>query len=455
MRLASQLSPLSMRRFNAAANRVSHAAAMCLAAAALCAVPAAAQEPALAWDAVQYFQYNIQRINYNSTARSVTVVFSVTNPKASNAPYDILDRSVATFTPPGATLRVDVGWNTPGWQTTELVNTGSLPGGETLVPITRTWMNFVPPNPGGVGASYPNVLNALTGAKRCSTLNSPCGGVPNPNLTFYVSTVLPKQAAGAGRIAIEGHPVKQTGVDATGAAIFANIPVKSVYADFAIDSTGVPRRQIVEIAKCKVCHDGGQHGDTVVPRLSLHGGNRTEEPGVCVVCHNPNQTDVAYRSSGQEQSVDFKRLVHGIHAGGMRKSPLIIVGFRGSVNDFSGVRFPAELRNCVLCHIDKNGKGTFELPLSTTLGSTITTASVLSPLPGTVDVNPANDLKISPIAAACSACHDDRETRDHMISKGASFGALQSVLAGKELCNACHGPGKERDVRRVHLSSDD
>jgi OmcA/MtrC family decaheme c-type cytochrome len=156
-----------------------------------------------------------------------------------------------------------------------------------------------------------------------------------------------------------------------------------------------------------------------------------------------------------EESVDFKRLVHGIHAGGFRQTPLIVVGFQGAVSDFSSVRFPKQLRNCTLCHIDANHKGTFELPAVSSLGSTINSGSALSPLPGFVDVNPVPDLKISPTAAACSACHDSSEIRRHMTGTGgASFGVTQATLTGKERCVTCHGAGKSEDVRKVHEVDD-
>jgi OmcA/MtrC family decaheme c-type cytochrome len=395
----------------------------------------------LDWNSSQFFRYNILSATYNSTTRGVTVVFSVTNPMSGNAPYDILSTTAPTYlTGTGARLAILIGWNTAGWKTTELVNTGNTPVAQV---IARTWMT-TPPSAGGSGPSVPKSINALSGpaaAKRCddTSLVSPCPSLGH--LTFFVvSAPLPDAAVGAGRVGMEGHAVIQAGV---------NIPIKSVYADFAIDATAVARRQVVDFKKCQVCHDDKVHGNTTVPRLSLHGGNRTEEPGLCVMCHNPNQTDAAYRSSGAEESVDFKRLVHGIHAGGFRRSPLVIIGFQGSVNDFSTVRFPAQLRNCTLCHIDSNGKGTFELPVASTLGSTINSGSALSPLPGFVDVNPVPDLKISPTAAACSACHDSSEVRRHMISRGASFGAKQADL-GKEQCVNCHGPGREEDVRRAH-----
>ena len=398
---------------------------------------------ALAWDQVQYFSYNILYVSYDTPTKTVTVVFSVTNPQAGNAPYDILGETAASVFKSPATLRVDVAWNAGSWGTTELVNTKDPP----LDPLIRTFSST-----GVVTGSAPAsavMVNALSAAaKRCTDSGSPCSLFPNPDLTYWVKSTLPAAASGAGRVGIEGHPSVQVGFDPP---VYASVPVKSVYQNFPISGAVAPRRQVVDINKCKVCHDNQKHGETVVPRLSLHGANRNEETGVCVMCHNPDQTDAAYRTSGVEESVDFKRLIHGIHAGGMRRNPLIIIGRNGSVNDYSHVRFPASLKNCLNCHIDGNPRGTFELPLATTLGSTITTLSVLyDPLPGQIDIDPSDNLRISPIAATCSGCHDDSKTRAHMVQMGASFGVVQSVLAGKEQCVNCHGPGRHRDVRKEH-----
>jgi OmcA/MtrC family decaheme c-type cytochrome len=295
-----------------------------------------------------------------------------------------------------------------------------------------------------------------------------------------------------GRVAIEGKAVCNgvPGFSCPPAALppappYLNIPVRSEVASFKFTATESlaavipdPRRPIVDIAKCKGCHDGRQHGDTVVPRLSLHGNNRNENLGLCVICHNPNNTDVPYRFltagtafdpriGGPEVPIDFKVMVHSIHSGGFRVNPLVIVGFGSSVNSFSGVRFPKELRDCTNCHIDVNGKGTFELPLkSTVLGTTVKTQSnyLVAPLtvtpsvtfaPGTryVSVNPFDDVKMTPTAAACSACHDKSEVKSHMVrTGGASFATTQQAIGTtvKERCASCHGPGKEEDVRRAH-----
>jgi OmcA/MtrC family decaheme c-type cytochrome len=254
--------------------------------------------------------------------------------------------------------------------------------------------------------------------------------------------------------------------------------VQSAVASFAFAPSNAaiipdPRRQVVDIGKCRQCHDGRQHGATIVPRLSLHGNNRTENLGLCVVCHNPNQTDVPYRYAaagtpaaaqiaGPEVPIDFKVLVHSIHAGGFRTNPYVVVGFQSSVNDFSYVRFPKKLRDCTNCHVDANGKGSFELPLRPgVLGTTVKTQSVFQvalptptqPSDRAIDVDPANDLRITPTAAVCSSCHDKAEVKSHMIrTGGASFATTQAAIGTtvNERCANCHGPGRDEDVRKAH-----
>jgi OmcA/MtrC family decaheme c-type cytochrome len=69
-------------------------------------------------------------------------------------------------------------------------------------------------------------------------------------------------------------------------------------------------------------------------------------------------------------------------------------------------------------------------------------------------VDPNDDVKITPIAATCSGCHDKAEVRSHMIrTGGASFATTQARItsgAVRERCASCHGPGKDEDVRKAH-----
>jgi len=440
---------------------------------ALAAFVTGSQAQTLAWEQTKYFQFDIHNVVVDAAAPAswkVRAIFSVSNPEAGGVRWDI--KSAPPFQTSPANLTLDIGWDGR-----EFTNTGSA--GAALAPIVTTAIRD--------GAALPvqvRGLQSAAGAQPCvSAVDCPGLDAQLLDKSYYIEKVVTPVPATAsmtvktGRVAIEGRLVcNDSGMSPSlgcpGTTPLLNIPVRSATADFAFTTSSsaiVPnqRRKIVDIAKCKGCHDDRKHGDTIVPRLSLHGANRNENLDLCVVCHNPSQTDVPYRYSGAadpriggpETPIAFTTLVHSIHAGGFRKSPYVVIGFNSSVNDFSHVRFPAELRkSCLKCHVEVNGKGTFELPLkSEVLGTTIKTQSIYQVEKGkerTIDVNPANDLKITPTAAACSACHDNSEVRSHMIrTGGASFATTQDKIDKKivvERCINCHGPGKKMDVRKAH-----
>jgi OmcA/MtrC family decaheme c-type cytochrome len=214
---------------------------------------------------------------------------------------------------------------------------------------------------------------------------------------------------------------------------------------------------VVNIANCDQCHD----------TLSLHGGARTDEPQLCVMCHNPNATDTARRpactttvplpagctlDNKVEESLDFKRMIHGIHGAGMRVNGLVVYGFFSAPAtqnpvDFRDVGFPGILNNCTACHTTSSYQlsGVWTSPTqSGILGSTIDHGASLT--------DPADDLNISPTAGACSSCHDDALSQTHMISTGgAVFAATQATIGTNlETCSICHGPGTVADVKTVH-----
>lgn len=432
--------------------------------------------PPPAWQFTKYFQYNVEEVLVDAAAANtwdVKVIFSVTNPhpdaSVPNLTWNI--QSDPPFQGAGASMSIDIGWDS-----VELTNTGST--GAALAPVVTTTL--------GTAAAFPVQIRNLTKpgptppqvAKPC-TSTTDCPGIADRTNRFWASArVTPvafTRTVSIGRIGIEGKPVCVMAGCPTTAAPFANIPVKSAVANFSFLDAATPtsamvadpRRKIVDFdTKCNVCHNGTatDGAGNLIPRLAMHGENRNENLTLCVTCHNPNQTDVPYRvvtadprTSGPETSVDFKRMVHSIHAGGFRTTPFVVIGFNTSINDFSSVRFPKSLKNCLNCHIETNGKGTFELPLQdSVLGSTIKTGSNYAVAPGvarTIDVDPSNDLKITPTAAACSGCHDSQEVRSHMIrTGGASFSAYQRDIGVtvKERCANCHGPGKEEDVRKAH-----
>ena len=428
-----------------------------------------AQAPPPAWSLASQFKYNIENILVSMPAPgswTVRVIFSITNPGTGGV-WDI--KTALPYQSPGAALTLDIGWDSK----TDFVNTGSV--NALLSPVSTASL--------GTAASMPVQVRNLqtpTGAAQRCTSTSECPGISDNYNRFWVErTITPlkfTQNVTTGRVALEGKPVCNGLVGCpTSTPPFANIPVRSETADFAFNTSATPvravipdpRRQIVDFdSKCNTCHDGSKFdlSGAPIPRLSLHGNNRNENLKLCVMCHNPNQTDVAYRlltgnplTSAAETSIDFKRMVHSIHAGTRRSTPFTVIGFNTSIHDFSAVRFPGELRNCLNCHVERNGKGSFELPLqASVLGSTIVTGSTYAVAAGdlrTIDVNPFNDLKISPTAATCSGCHDKGEVQSHMVrTGGASFATTQSAIGVtvRERCASCHGPGKEEDVRKAH-----
>lgn len=377
-------------------------------------------DPFYEWGAVQYFQLNIEQVAYDAPSRQVVVTFSVTNPQNGNAPYDIFVDE--PFLPDLMTeLTIDIGWNAK-----EFTNVGS---GDPE------------------GAAYPIAINLLTSSHVLA------------DNRYWVSATLPDAAVGTGEVVFEGHPrwFRES------AGIYVRVPVKTVYQLFPItDAQVVPRREVVDFAKCQNCHNGTSKDGWGLPiyRLAQHGANRNEELHACQVCHNANQTDIPFRKSGAEVSVDFKYLPHAIHGAIMRENPLTVISFGGIPIPFSVVSFPgglANLKKCTNCHIDVNGKGTFELPLRPeVLATTVDTRSTPG---GFLDMDPTNDLNMTPTMAVCSACHDGSEAIAHMTSAsaGGSRTALQADIdsgAIREHCVDCHGKGKEKDVRAIHLDGE-
>ncbi len=128
-------------------------------------------------------------------------------------------------------------------------------------------------------------------------------------------------------------------------------------------------RELTTTATCNKCHD----------LMAFHGGGRREF-GFCILCHNVGVMDP---ESGN--TVDMANMIHKIHRGENLPSvqsgtPYQIIGHNNSVNDFSDVAFPQDVRNCNVCH---NGPQ-------------------------------ADAYKMVPSRRACGACHDDLDFSTHM-----------------------------------------
>jgi len=192
------------------------------------------------------------------------------------------------------------------------------------------------------------------------------------------------------------------------------------------DAQAMPRRQVVDVANCNVCHDS----------LQLHGTLRRNTE-MCVMCHNPNASDVSQRPAAQlpVESIDFKRMVHRIHTGEDLTHDYTIYGFNHSVNTFNDVRFPGDRRDCQKCHTTVNGVGTEQVSET--------------PPPGLLATQTPRDwyTPMQHYAAACLGCHDSQAAAAHAVTMTATFPGTGNVA---EACATCHGPDGAFSVDQVH-----
>jgi len=382
-------------------------------------------------------KFNLNIIDAAPTAAGSfpVITFSVTDPSNGDAPYDI--NAHPAFTTAGvSSLGLKLGWTASG--IADIGNDGS--GGTFGQPVSINLLNNIAVVPGAAPGTY-----TVT-----STVAIPAG-----QRTL--------------RVMMDGHPagaVSSTGPTTDDITLppgtFADrLSAKSVFKDFSITGAALLRRSVVDIAKCNVCHDV----------LSLHGNNRTDEPQACAVCHNPNATDAGRRPSAAgvltggvdgklEESIDFKTMVHAIHAGqasngGFREKGITIYGFTGA-NDFSDVVFPGKLNDCTACHAGSSYElaGLWAPPTTNgILGTTTITDPAANATTGPAATDPADNLRTSPTAAVCSSCHDSAVAITHMQDafNGGQFSVTQAqIAAGTENCTFCHGAGKVLNVKSVH-----
>jgi OmcA/MtrC family decaheme c-type cytochrome len=158
-------------------------------------------------------------------------------------------------------------------------------------------------------------------------------------------------------------------------------------------STPTKIREVAVTASCNQCHDP----------LMAHGETGREAVEICILCHTPQTID-----PDTGNTVDMKVMTHKIHMGDQLPSviagtPYKIIGNAQSVNDYSTVAFPMDIRNCQVCHKDS--------------------AQV-------------NNWLLNPTRATCGSCHDDIDW-----VKGTNHKA--GAQADDAKCAECHKPQGE------------
>ncbi|MGA7415851.1 MAG: OmcA/MtrC family decaheme c-type cytochrome [Bryobacteraceae bacterium] len=240
------------------------------------------------------------------------------------------------------------------------------------------------------------------------------------NYTYTFKNPLPATASGSYTVGIEGY---------SNETIITNphFNTTSVVRDagfnqdlsFSVDTSAVVQPPtVVALANCDTCH----------VKLSAHGGIRNNTTH-CVLCHNPNQTDSPVRPPAQNppEAIEFRTLIHKIHRGTDLTQPYTIYGFGGSVNNFNGVLFPGDLRNCAKCHVNSS----YQLPINQTglLLPVVTPRSFINPTTFTE-------------TQSCVSCHDAKSISAHAL--------LNTQAQLGESCDVCHGNGATYSVDAVH-----
>jgi OmcA/MtrC family decaheme c-type cytochrome len=182
------------------------------------------------------------------------------------------------------------------------------------------------------------------------------------------------------------------------------------------DVTPVARRQSVSVTQCNACHR----------TLTKHGvaANDTSQ---CVLCHHANAVEpVVVPASGPAVtavSLDFKGLIHRLHA---------------------AAQYPSPQANCSKCHVGTGGT----LPIApAVLPSRDDTLSCsMAPADGGTVCDAASVLTNSsftpPASTACLGCHGSLAAQAHAI--------INTTSTGAEACAVCHQAGRTAGLDLVH-----
>jgi OmcA/MtrC family decaheme c-type cytochrome len=330
--------------------------------------------------------------------------------------------------------------NTAPGQIPTLTFTATVNGAPMTSPLTSLTATIAGPN-----TDYTSEWQAkIQGSGAVGTLTLVDASTGTYSYTFPATAAIPASATGSYTVGLEGY-LQPSSSSPRFAAVNPVLP-------FAVtDATPQPRRQIVALASCNNCHH----------TLSAHGGSRTN-PEYCVLCHNPANFDspgaprFQTTSNVGAEALDFRHMLHKIHAGTKLGEPYIIGGFPlpsvanpgGTQDDFAEIRYPAPLTACEACHTSR----TWTLPMAASPAYAPTTFGFMSCDPA-AGSNPGaycqapywtvtSTMQEPPQTSVCTSCHDAPYTLAHA--------QLNTTPGGVEACATCHGPGMAYDVAAFH-----
>ena len=243
-----------------------------------------------------------------------------------------------------------------------------------------------------------------------------------------------------GIVALQGRPWVLSPIDA---ATAIQVRAKTPTYEWMIGSGDAPlmvRRDIVDTGECLKCHVGS---------LYQHGGDRVDNVGMCILCHNSaaNEQNVrvgmgvdpseAYDGKIGE-TYEMKTMLHRIHSAGEEGSPPFVIyrnrGIYGFATDdsllpnwpgtgpqvvfgsndvttthnFHAPTYPRALNDCAACHVpgfDDQPDPTQAMATTVEAGSEVWEDQV-------------DDVLQGATTASCITCHADAASRGHAYQNG-------------------------------------
>ena len=275
-------------------------------------------------------------------------------------------------------------------------------------PATRNYTSYATRTATGAPPAAPEFIGKT--AIQAAGLSGTIVDVELGHFKFNSSTVLPSgfDQTKTHTLAVYGRRTMPDFIPVIGGKDY----IDNAELDFRPDGQPVTVKwdEIQEKNACNQCHGP----------LSAHGDVR-QDAKLCVLCHSPQTTD-----PDTGNLLDMRLFIHKIHRGESLPSvqagkPYLIIGNSQSVNDYSDVVFPQDIRNCQNCH------------------------------EGRIPANKPSQSDVwytKPARVPCGACHDDID----WVTGANHPGGPQ---ANDSACASCHVPAGRpgvgrRDQDRAH-----
>jgi OmcA/MtrC family decaheme c-type cytochrome len=253
-----------------------------------------------------------------------------------------------------------------------------------------------------------------------------------------------------GIVALQGKPRT---VSPDGSATGQRVRAKTPTYEWVVGDGAAPvatRRELIDDEACLGCHVGS---------LYQHGGNRVDNPGMCILCHNSasNEKNVRVSTMGidpadtydgrEGETYELKTMLHRIHSAGLEgQQPYVIYRGRGIYafapegtvlpnwpgtgsqvafgstidndgnpgsfvvnHNFHSPTYPRSVNECASCHVEDSVE--FQPDQTQAMATTVDAG-------GTQWNDQIDDVLQGAATTACVTCHTSGPAKGHAYQNG-------------------------------------